>query len=256
MKPSLNLSRELLRDVYQKWFAREEIRQEFAEWQKHQAREPCASPTQSRAGELCVGPAQSQARKSRLGPQEALPQMFIKETIMVDESSQQLIRVTMNTARLLVREIVFGLVKAAQSMQQPAQPSQHIQGEQSPQDLNAQGRELKIMNLPESHVEELRSELNKYGVDFAVKPNGASCEVLYKFQDVAQIEAAVQNVLHISAADLSRSGKEAAKSVVQAATKTPLSTRLAAAAKTAAERNAAAPAQQQEHKHTKDSLTH
>lgn len=111
------------------------------------------------------------------------------------------------------------------------------------------------MNLPESHVEELRSELNKYGVDFAVKPNGASCEVLYKFQDVAQIEAAVQNVLHISAADLSRSGKEAAKSVVQAATKTPLAARLATAAKTAAERNEAAPAQQQVHKHTRDSLT-
>lgn len=178
---------------------------------------------------------------------------------MVDESSQQLIRVTVHTARPLVQELASGLLKAMESMhQQPEKKQERPHGEQSPQDLNAQGRELKIMNIPENDLGALRTELNKYGVDFAVVPKGEQCEVLYKFQDVAQIEAAVQNVFQTSAADLSKAGKDIAKTVAQAATKVPLADRLATAAKTAAERNAVTAAQQPEHvhNHAKDSMTH
>ena len=117
---------------------------------------------------------------------------------------------------------------------------------------------MKVIHLPKDDLEALRAELNQYGVDFAVKPNGTeSCEVLYKFQDVAQVEAAVHNVLKTSVVDLSRTGKDLAKTAVQASSKQPLADRLAAATKVAAERNAAIAPQQPEQvlDHTKDNIT-
>ena len=165
---------------------------------------------------------------------------------MVDESAQQFIRVSFNTGRPMVQTVLTALMRSIQAVKEQQQDQQAAQqrGEQTPQDLNAQGREIKIMNLPQENLDALRTELNKYGVDFAVLPKGKHCEVLYKFQDVAQVEAAVQNVLKTSVADLSRNSKDAAKAAVQEATKLPLTDRLAAATKVAAERNAALPVQE------------
>lgn len=177
---------------------------------------------------------------------------------MVDETSQQVIRVTFQTARPMVSSIAAALMKAAQSMkqQQQTEPSaeQRPRGEQTPQELNAQNREVKLLNIPEGNLDALRTELNKYGVDFAVMPNGEQgAQVLYKFQDVSQVEAAVQSVLQTSVAGLSKGAKD----VVQAATKLPLADRLAAASKVAAERNTAAAAtKEQVQKHAKDVITH
>lgn len=220
--PGLPLSLEQMQDVYQKWFSRDSVKREFEAWQTTQ------EATQETIQDITPGGDE-----------------------VVDESAQQIIRVTVQAARPLVEDILRGLLRSNTYLQGQQRPETvRPQGEQTPQEINAQGRELKLLQIPQQDLDSLRKELTQYGVDFAVVPRESHCEVLYKFQDAVQIESAVQAVFHTSAAKLG-------KDLVQSAAKgVPLTDRLAAAGKAAAERNAAmGQAQEQTQSHTREGIS-
>lgn len=73
MKKMLSLSRELMREVHQKWFGRDAIKQEYAEWQKKHAKALYVTPAQSRSKQPCVVAAQSHEKQSCASPAQSIP---------------------------------------------------------------------------------------------------------------------------------------------------------------------------------------
>lgn len=80
--PSLPLSLEHMQDVYQKWFSRDSVKREFEAWQTTQE-----------------------------ATQETIQDKTPGGDEVVDESAQQIIRVTVQAARPLVEDVLRGLLK-------------------------------------------------------------------------------------------------------------------------------------------------
>lgn len=128
-------------------------------------------------------------------------------------------RITAEILRAVIREYVYRLhTKSRQSSA--------VHGEQSLEDLNAQGKQLESVELKDEDVQNIRQELKRYGVDFSVmkEPDSDTYRLFFKSQDVDRVYLGL---------------KKWVKDFNRAASRTPMTEQLQNAAKEAQERNTA-----------------
>jgi hypothetical protein len=124
---------------------------------------------------------------------------------MVDEVSQQVIRVYTDTAPRTAKELFHLLSVAAKAegfLRNRLFTNQNndlqipVTGEQSIEKLNLQGKPLEKIVFRDDKLETLRNALSEYGVDYTVLPSAEKegVEVWFKSQDLNRIESAVQYV--------------------------------------------------------------
>lgn len=122
---------------------------------------------------------------------------------MIDETSQQVIRVYTDTAPRTAKELFHLLQMAAKAahfvsshIRAGPDPLIPVTGEQSMEELNLQGKALENLVFRDDKLESLRQALKEYGVDYAVLPSQTQdgVEVWFKSQDLNRIESAVQYI--------------------------------------------------------------
>lgn len=118
---------------------------------------------------------------------------------MIDENSQQVIRVYTDTIPRTAKELYHLLVIAAkvvQSLIQIITPASPEAGEVKMDQLNLQGKPLEKLIFRDDRLDTLRQALHQYGVDYSVLPSQEKdgVEIWFKSQDINRIESAVQYV--------------------------------------------------------------
>lgn len=126
---------------------------------------------------------------------------------MVDETSQQIIRVYTDTAPRTFKELYHLMSwasRAASAVSHRAASPPVKAGEMNMVQLNHQGRPLENIVFRDDKLDTLRDALRQYGVDYSVVPSTdrKGVEVWFKSQDLNRIESAVQYVNEKLSADI------------------------------------------------------
>lgn len=132
-------------------------------------------------------------------------------------------RITAGILRSIMREYVYQYHKNSQK------PSA-VHGEQSLEELNAQGRQLEHVDLKDEDIQAVRQELRRYGVDFSIKkePDSDTYHLFFKSQDIDRVHLGLEKVV---------------KRFDRTSNRTPMEEQMKAATQEAQERNTAHDAQ-------------
>lgn len=142
--------------------------------------------------------------------------MLADQAIQISISTD---RITAEILRTVIRECTY---RHHMKSRQPAA----VHGEQSLEDLNAQGRQLENVELKDQDVQNIRRELKRYEVDFSImkEPDSDTYRLFFKSQDVDRVYLGL---------------KKWVKDFDRTAGRTPMAEQMQHAAKEAQERNAA-----------------
>lgn len=112
-------------------------------------------------------------------------------------------RFTLDRAVPVTTRLLASLLKAA--AERAAETAQH--GEMSVQKLVLSGKELAELEVPEKSVPELKKELKRYGVDFAVDQRKDGTTILYQAQNAKAFELAYESMMREQTKAMEREAK-------------------------------------------------
>lgn len=145
--------------------------------------------------------------------------MFAEQAVQIKVTGGRL-------TSLVIREAMhYFLYQHRTGNQQRSAQSSTVHGEQSLKDLNAQNRPLNHVEVNSQDVENIRRELNRYGVDFSVlQEKDGTFQLYFKAQDIDRVHQGMENCV---------------KNFDRTAGRKPMEEQLGSAVREARERNAA-----------------
>lgn len=128
-------------------------------------------------------------------------------------------RITAGILRTVMQEYVY-------QYHMNSRQSSVTHGEQSLEELNAQGKQLEHVDLKDEDIQAVRQELRRYGVDFSImkEPDSDTYHLFFKAQDIDRVRLGLEKVV---------------KDFDRTLNRTPMEEQMKAATQEAQERNAA-----------------